>query len=134
MKTSDIPELRTRLFFELIKHIGEKNAIGMAELYEIVFMKKWSNRINDTRALRHLITSLRNEGVAICSVSDRSGGGYYLASAGSEINDYLRRLERRALKILARVSKIKKITLPEYLGQMRLHMLETKEKEASDAA
>jgi hypothetical protein len=134
MKTSDIPELRTRLFFELIKHIGEKNAIGMAELYEIVFMKKWSNRINDTRALRHLITSLRNEGVAICSVSDRSGGGYYLASAGSEINDYLRRLERRALKILARISKIKKVTLPEYLGQMRLHMLETKEKEASDAA
>ncbi|HBE45719.1 MAG TPA: hypothetical protein DDW17_09855 [Deltaproteobacteria bacterium] len=136
MKTMDTHNKETRLLTELTKHIGESNAIGMGELYEIVFEKPWKNKINDTRMLRTLVTSLRAEGIAICSSSDAGNGGYYLASAGSEINDYLRRLERRALKILARVSKIKMITLPEYLGQMRLHMLETKDsdREAPDAA
>jgi hypothetical protein len=136
MKKIDMHDKRARLLAELTKHIGESNAIGMGELYEIIFEKPWKNRINDTRKLRTLITSLRADGIAICSSSDAGNGGYYLASAGSEINDYLRRLERRALKVLARISKIKRITLPEYLGQMRLHMLETKDsdREASDAA
>jgi len=106
----------------LADHMGEVNTIGMAELYEAVFEKEWSNRINDTRRLRSVITSMRSEGIPICSVSTSNGGGYYLASAGSELTDYLRRAEHRALKILARNARIKKIALPEYLGQMKLNM------------
>ena len=113
---------RNRLYGELTSHIGEANAIGMAELHETVFDRPWHNRINDTRDLRHLITDLRAEGVPICSTTSQDGGGYYLAAAGSELVDYIRRAERRALSILKRNARIKKITLPNYLGQIKLGM------------
>jgi len=133
-KTIDTPEARAKLLSILTTHIGETNAISMAELYERVFDKKWHNKVNDTRKLRLLVNKMRSEGIAICSTTDRDNGGYYLAAAGSEAQDYLRRLERRALKILWRISKIKKISLPELLGQMRLHMVEKQDnQEAPDA-
>lgn len=109
---------------EMMDHIGRQNAIGMAELYEIICGREWTNRINDTREIRKLITALRNEGRPICSISNRNGGGYYLAAAGSELEEYLKNNERRALRILARNSKIKKVALPEYLGQVRLALEE----------
>ena len=104
----------------LSRHVGANRKIGMGELYYAVFGEAWSNRINDTRALRKLITELRNEGVPICSVADSTGGGYYLASAGSELSSYCERLRTQALRKLAMEAKIRRITLPELLGQMTL--------------
>lgn len=118
----DTQENRSRTLATLASHIGEPNAIGMAALYEAVFDRPWEHRINDTRALRRLITILRDEGVPICSVATSSGGGYFLAAAGSELAAYLRRSERRALLILRRNSRIKRISLPNYLGQLRMNM------------
>ncbi len=115
---------KSRLKDELMEHIGRQNAIGMAELYELIYGESWENRINDTRGIRKLITELRNEGRPICSISNRNGGGYYLAAAGSELENYLQANERRALRVLARNSRIKKIALPEYLGQVRLSLEE----------
>lgn len=115
-------EERVRLLAVLTDHIGETRAIGMGELFEAVYGESWRNRINDTRRLRRLITEMRRDGVAICSVSSQAGGGYFLASAGSELVDYLRRSKVRALRILARVAKIQKVSLPDLLGQMRLEM------------
>jgi len=113
---------RSRLLAELSRHVGEINAIGMAELYEAVFGGAWRHRINDTKKLRELVTEMRNEGIPICSVPSSCGGGYYLASAGSELKNYTERDKKRALRILSRVSRIEKISLPELLGQMRLRM------------
>jgi hypothetical protein len=113
---------RAKLLTELSRHVGEINAIGMAELYEAVFGTTWRHRINDTKKLRELVTEMRNEGIPICSVPSCTGGGYFLASAGSELKSYTERDKRRALRILARVSRIEKISLPELLGQMRLRM------------
>jgi FMN phosphatase YigB (HAD superfamily) len=115
---------KSRLKDELMEHIGRQNAIGMAELYELIYGESWENRINDTRGIRKLITELRNEGRPVCSISNRNGGGYYLAAAGSELENYLQANERRALRVLARNSRIKKIALPEYLGQVRLSLEE----------
>jgi len=121
-KENDMEQYKARILAKLTGHIGEFNAIGMAELYEAVFGGTWSNRINDTRQLRTLVTELRDEGIAICSVSSQDGGGYYLAAAGSELADYIRRDERRALRILKRLATIKKTSLPNYLGQIKINM------------
>ena len=110
-----------RLLSELTHHIGRHNTIGMGELYELVFKEPWANRINDTRRLRTVITELRRQGVAICSDCASSGGGYYLASAGSsEMRQYLERLRRRALKALVLEARMRKIGLPELLGQIQI--------------
>jgi hypothetical protein len=115
-------ERKGSILAALTTHIGEPNAIGMGELYEQVYGEAWTHRINDTRALRKAITELREEGVPVCSVATSHGGGYYLAAAGSELSGYMRRNERQALRKLMRNAKMKKISLPDYLGQMRLNM------------
>ena len=115
----DSDECRHRLLAELTSHIGEMNAIGMPALYQAVFDRPWSDRINDTRQIRRLITTMREEGVPICSVAS-APGGYYLAAAGSELADYLRRDKFRALRILKRDAAILKISLPNYLGQLKM--------------
>lgn len=119
-KEIDTSETRNRLLAELSSHIGEANAIGMSALYVAVYDRDWSNRINDTRAIRTLITSLREDGVPICSVATAGSGGYYLAAAGSEFAEYIKRDKYRALRILRRDAKMLKTTLPNYLGQLKL--------------
>lgn len=123
-RKTDMGEIERRgsILAALTDHIGEPNAIGMGELYEQIYGEPWEHRINDTRALRKAITDLREEGIPVCSVAASYGGGYYLAAAGSELAAYLRRSERRALLILSRNAKIKKVSLPDYLGQMKLNM------------
>lgn len=118
----DTAENRSRLKSALFEHVGEVNAISMTALYEAVFDRRWNDRINDTRTLRYLITALREDGVPICSTSSQRGGGYYIAAAGSEFIDFLQKTERRAICILMRNARMKKVSLPEYLGQLKLGM------------
>ena len=118
----DLKGYEGRCLAVLLAHVGEHKAIGMAELYEEVFGETWNHRINGTRILRTLITQMRRDGQPICSVAAKSGGGYYIAAAGSELKSYLARNKTRALKILARNAAIEKVTLQDYLGQMRLNM------------
>ena len=116
----DADVYRNKLLAELSGHVSEPNAISMTELFETVYERPWHDRVNDTRNIRELITVMREEGVPICSSFSQNGGGYYLAAAGSELANYLRKTERRALLILMRNAKIKKISLPNYLGQLKL--------------
>jgi hypothetical protein len=116
----DTDENRNRLLTELSNHIGEVNAVSMTKLYETVFDRPWNDRVNDTRPLRKLIELMRDEGIPICSATSKHGGGYYIAAAGSEQAEYLRRDKYRALRILHRDAKMLKTTLPNYLGQLKI--------------
>jgi hypothetical protein len=108
------------LMLEMSRHVGRSKMVGMGELYERVFSESWAHRINDTRRLRMLVTDLRGQGVPIVSVTSSSGGGYYLASAGSELTGYCRRLRNSALKKLVMEARLRKMSLPELMGQMAL--------------
>lgn len=116
-------EATSRLLMILSRHMGRARTIGMGELYERVFRQKWNNRINDTRKLRTLITMLRNKGVPICSSVAQSGGGYYLASAGSEFDEFCTKMYRLpALKKLKQEAVMRKVALPELLGQIQMNL------------
>jgi hypothetical protein len=67
--------------------------------------------------LRAIITRLRRQGLPICSQSRTAGGGYYLAAAGSELEDYCKRLRKKALKGLCIEALLRQTTLPELLGR-----------------
>lgn len=114
--------LEGRVMSHLADHIGRGNAIGMAELYQVVFNRPATHRINSTRALRTLIYGLQYKGKRICSLRQSGGGGYYLAAAGSESRDYIARRKKEALQILGLVSVLERRSLPELLGQMALEM------------
>jgi len=106
----------------LTRHVGRENAIGMGELYARVYGRPWRNRINDTRELRRIITELRYDGALIGETRSRQGGGYYLARSTSELEEFFSRRTREAIKKLYMVSRMKKIALPEMLGQLSLEL------------
>lgn len=106
----------------LSRHVGRENAVGMDELYERVFGEPVRHKINDTRHLRTLITELRRRGVPIAATSTAQGGGYYLARATSELEEYCQKLRSRAMHSLVTESKLRKIALPELLGQMQMSL------------
>jgi len=124
MTTAEREAFRTNLLLEMARHVGKSHMIGMGELYERVFGESWDHRINDTRRLRVLVTDLRGQGVPIVSISAHTGGGYYLASAGSELSGYCRRLRNQALKKLVMEANLRKMSLPELMGQMALEFQE----------
>ena len=113
---------KLKLLQILSRHVGRNRAISMPRLYEMVFDKPYNDKVSDTRPIRRLVTELRFEGVPILSTTSSAGGGYYLASAGSELDEYLAKLRKRALKILAMEAKIRKISLPELVGQLQLDL------------
>ncbi|MCD4761032.1 hypothetical protein K8R42_03995 [bacterium] len=122
MTEQEIQMRKTRILMIMSGHVGQGKRIGMGELYERVFEETYDHRINDTRRLRKLITELRRDGVAICSVASKNGGGYWLASAGSELETYCKNLRIRAIKILGMESRIRKISMSEMMGQMALEL------------
>ena len=111
---------KTRLLEILTGHIGEHRAIGMAELYEQVYQKPVSDRINDTRLLRKLITAMRLDGVPIASTSQPYGGaGYFLPAVGSELDDYCGRVRSRALAALRLETKIRLVSMERTLSSVQ---------------
>ncbi len=118
---------RLKLYAVMMQHIGPEKKIGMGELYEAVFGRTWSHRINDTRMLRNLITEMRRDGQPVMSSTSSGSGGYWIAASSTEIAEYCNRHKTSALKSLAHIARIKKVSLAEYLGQMQLEL------EAGDA-
>ena len=114
---------RSKLLLIMTSRIGKDNIIGMGELYQQVFGEPWQHRINDTRALRDLITELRKEGCPICSSASASGGGYWLGQKGKDTGNYLRNLREQGLRKLALEASIRKVSLAELLGQARLELM-----------
>ena len=115
-------EATSKILMILSRHVGEEKAIDMWELYSRVFGEPYTNKINHTRRLRTLITALRQKGIPIGSTAAKNGGGYYLVRDGSELDSYCGRLRRAALNKLAMEARLRKISMPELLGQMQMNM------------
>lgn len=114
--------LENKLMRILMAHIGANRVIGMGELYEALYGETWTHRINDTRPLREIITDMRESGIPICSIVAKPGGGYYLAATASELDEYAKRIESAALKKLKQASQLRRVALPELLGQIAMNL------------
>ena len=114
-------EATSKILMVLSRHVGIEKALDMGDLYSRVFGEPYTHKINHTRRLRTIITALRQKGVPIGSTAAKNGGGYYIVRAGSELDEYCGRLRRAALRKLFMESKLRKISMGELLGQMRLN-------------
>ena len=110
--------LIARLLYALSQHVGRGNAIDQGELYQFVFKKPCTNKHNQARELRALIEELRKKGIPILSTHEKDGGGYYLAQASQEIENYCKRLRKRALKLLDIEAQIRGKTLPGVVAEI----------------
>lgn len=119
----ELEAARMRLYMVMMQHVGPSKKIGMGELFELVFPgETWTHRINDTRRLRDLVTEMRRDGQPVMSDSSATNGGYWIAASSSEVNEWCNRMTAKALSILKRISSIKKVSLPDYVGQLHLDL------------
>lgn len=99
----------TALLNRLQQHQGADNGITAEAL---------ANALGTTkRNVRTMVSELRLEGTAICG---HPRTGYFIAANDQEIENTCKFLRSRALHSLALEAKLRKIALPDLIGQMRL--------------
>lgn len=107
---------RHQVLAVLSSHVGAANGLAIHRLvYEITGATLRDEAAE--RRVRSLVSELREEGVAIAA---HPRHGYYIAETPEELEECCRFLRSRAMHSLVLESKLRKIPLPELLGQMRL--------------
>lgn len=69
------------------------------------------------RLVRKLVTALREDGIAVCG---HPSTGYYIAETSVELEECCQFLRSRALHSLGLEARLRKIPLPDLLGQLHL--------------
>jgi hypothetical protein len=69
------------------------------------------------RAVRQAVTDLRMQGVSVCGTPDT---GYFLATSAAELGPTLQFIRSRALKSLLLEARLRKVALPDLIGQLRV--------------
>lgn len=93
----------------LSRHIGQGNGIGAKTLAQQLDTPE--------RNVRMMISELRNEGYAICGTPS---SGYYIAATPDELEQTCAFLRHRAMHSLRMESRLRKISLPDLLGQLHV--------------
>jgi biotin operon repressor len=90
-------------------HTGRANGIGAAALALKLGISE--------RALRLCISTAREEGIAIVGTPET---GYFIAQTADELEECCQFLRARAMHSLLIESRLRKVALPELLGQLRV--------------
>ncbi len=93
----------------LQSHVGANNGVTAEQLGKALGINK--------RTVRTHVTELRLEGIAVCG---HPTTGYYIAATDADIEATCSFLRSRAMHSLTLESRLRRVTLPELLGQMRL--------------
>lgn len=99
----------SQLLTALSGHIGKGNGISVKVLAQQLSVQE--------RHIRTLVSDLRNEGNAICGTPKH---GYYIAATAEELEQTCSFLHNRAMHSLTLLSRLKKIPLPDLLGQLHV--------------
>lgn len=93
----------------LSRHIGKGNGIGIRRLAAELNVEE--------RQARKLVSDLREDGHAVCGTPK---DGYYIAADAAELEETCEFLRGRAMHSLRLESRLRKIPLPDLLGQIHL--------------
>lgn len=114
-----------RTVYNILKnHIGKKESITSRGITELT-------GYGDVM-IRSLISSMVGvHGFPICS----GGRGFFIAENQNELDEHCASMQRRAIMILKRVSKLKRLPIEDIIGESKglLHQMELKENERSAA-
>lgn len=106
---------RHSVLHALTRHVGSQNGVtGRALVQEIcgLFATK-----ADERVLRKVIEELRREGHHVCGTPAL---GYHAAASEDELLRTCVFLHDRAMTTLAQVAAMRRVSLPDLRGQLRL--------------
>lgn len=100
---------KTAVFVVLQRHLGKENGIKAKDLAAAAGVTE--------REVRHQVSDLREEGIAVCGTPST---GYFIAATADELDTTVEYLKGRALHSLHLASRLTKIPLPDLIGQLHL--------------
>lgn len=106
---------RDMLLVALREHIGRARGVTVTALAREVLGVEPTR--GDERLVRKLVVELRLEGHHVCA---HPASGYYLAETADELDDTLAFLRDRALSSLQQIAAMKRVSVPDLWGQLRL--------------
>lgn len=104
-----------KLLVVLRKHIGRARGVTAAALTRELLGVEPSR--GDERIVRKLVVQLRLDGQHVCAHPD---DGYYLAETADELDQTIGFLRKRAFASLEQIAAMKRISLPDLFGQLKL--------------
>jgi regulator of replication initiation timing len=100
----------------LRRHIGEERGITAERLVTEITGEPERDPAAE-RELRDAIVELRNEGYHVCA---HPSTGYFLAATPEELDRTCLFLYERAMTTLVQIARMKRVSLPDLRGQLRL--------------
>lgn len=100
----------------LTRHVGAERGASIHRLTAEVVGSMFANEAAE-RAVRHRIEELRSEGHHICA---HPTTGYHMAATEEELDRTCLYLHDRAMTSLRQVAAMKRVSLPDLRGQLRL--------------
>ena len=105
---------RDDVLWALRRHIGAENGASAATLVSEI---RGATTPGHERALRHQIEELRRDGHHICG---HPSTGYFIAASDDELVRTCTYLYSRAMTSLQQVAAMRRVSLPDLRGQLRL--------------
>lgn len=99
----------------LSRHIGAEVGIHIGALVEAITAAPTTPA--DERIVRRVVEKLRREGHHICATPRH---GYFIARQPDELDQTCKFLYDRAMASLSQVAAMKRVSLPDLRGQLRL--------------
>ncbi len=100
----------------LSRHIGKKNGRTITQLVREITGQLIPSQYTE-RVVRRQVAELREEGIAICA---HPSTGYFIAETPEELEECCQFLRSRWMHTAMLEARLRKIALPELIGQMRL--------------
>ena len=114
------PLTRERLLAVLANHVGINRGASIGRLVDEMVGHRHMSAAEHAcaeRDVRELVVQLRLEGHHVCASPTT---GYYLAANLDELNAACEFLTTRAMTSLLQVSRMKRVSVPDLVGQMHL--------------
>ncbi len=100
----------------LTRHVGAANGLSARQLTFLVNQVAGQSLISE-RELRHLVTDLRSHGHHVCATPE---SGYHMAANEAELLITCRFLFDRGMTGLRQVAAMRRVSLPDLAGQLRI--------------
>ena len=97
------------------QHIGRAKGVTVVALAQELHLA-FSHRVS-ARDVREIVHALRMDGHHICA---HPRDGYFMASTPEELDETLEFLYSRSLTSFAQIAAMKRVSLPDLRGQLRL--------------
>lgn len=105
---------RDRVLWALSMHVGADNGVHVGDLVREI-CGETNARLE--REFRHMVEDLRELGHHICA---HPSTGYFVAATPEELEATCKFLRDRAMASLKKEAAMRKVSLPELIGQLRL--------------